>query len=235
MPFLPRLAFFLLPLLPAEEPRASPHLLLSGHQEDCFAVAFTPDGKRLVSVCRDRTARVWDADGGKELKCFSSGGDPLYGMAISPDGKRFIASGDKALYVWDVDGEDRPTVLKGHTGNYIGSVAWSRDGTRWASCGEDNTVRLWDAAGGKEILTLRGHDKVIYSVVFSADGRRLLSGGQDGTARVWDAVTGEQMGVMQAHRGAVYGVAFTPDGKRIATAGGRSSCGTGRPSRKCAR
>jgi WD40 repeat protein len=214
---LPSCLLFLVPTLFADEP--TPPLVLSGHQEDCFAVAFTPDGKRIVSVCRDRTARVWDADSGKELKCFSASGDPMYGMSISPDGKRFVTSGDKALYMWNIDGDDKPTILKGHTGNYIGSVAWSRDGSRLASVGEDLTVRLWDAVAGKEILTLRGHDKVIYSVVFSADGRRLLSGGQDGTARVWDAVTGEQIAVLKGHKDAVYGVAITPDGSLIATAG----------------
>jgi WD40 repeat protein len=211
------LLLFLAPALFADEP--APSLVLTGHQEDCFAVGFTPDGKRIVSVCRDRSARVWDADSGKELKSFTAAADPLYGMSISPDGKRFVASGDKALYVWLLDGDDKPTVLKGHTGNYIGSVAWSRDGSRLASVGEDMTVRLWDAVAGKEMLTLRGHEKVIYSVVFSTDGRRLLSAGQDGTARVWDAITGEQIAVLRAHVGAVYGVAFTPDGGLIATAG----------------
>src|SRR5690349_7174822 len=79
---LPRYALALLsPIMAAHDARPAPHLLLSGHQEDCFAVAFTPDAKRIVSVSRDRTARVWDAETGKELTVFNAAADPMYGMA----------------------------------------------------------------------------------------------------------------------------------------------------------
>jgi WD40 repeat protein len=79
-------------------------------------------------------------------------------------------------------------------------------------------VHVWDAATGKEVLSLRGHDGPVMAAAFSPDGTRVATASEDGTAKVWDADTGEEIHILQGQAGRVFGVAFSPDGRRLATA-----------------
>ena len=69
-------------------------------------------------------------------------------------------------------------------------MAWSPDGKRLATGSRDSTAKVWDAATGKELLTLSGHEVGVSSVAWSPDGKRLATGSEDNTAKVWDAETG---------------------------------------------
>ena len=80
-------------------------------------------------------------------------------------------------------------------------------------------IRVWDAANGKPLGTLRGHDETVNSVVFSPDGTRIASGSDDHTILVWDAATMGEVGVLGQHRSAVKSVAFSTDGRRLVSAG----------------
>jgi WD40 repeat protein len=76
---------------------------------------------------------------------------------------------------------------------------------------------VWDAATGKELLTLG--DQVALSVVWRPDGKRLATGTIDGPAKVWDAGTGKELPSLSGHSGSVFSMAWSPDGKRLAAGG----------------
>jgi WD40 repeat protein/serine/threonine protein kinase len=96
-------------------------------------------------------------------------------------------------------------------------MAISADGSRIAAGGDDNIVRLWDAAGSGEPLALKGHTGWVNSVAFSRDGKRLASGDMDGIVRVWDAASGQERLTLPAYPAPIRCVAFSPDGRQIAS------------------
>jgi WD40 repeat protein len=91
---------------------------------------------------------------------------------------------------------------------------------RSITASEDKTARIWDAATGKEIAVLRGHEDVVNSAAFGPDGSRIITASGDNTARIWDAATGREIMVLRGHEGVVNSAAFSPDGSRIVTASG---------------
>jgi WD40 repeat protein len=105
--------------------------------------------------------------------------------------------------------------LRGRVPGQSTNIAFSPDGQRLATGGDDNTVKIWDVASGRELLTLRGHTAEVYTVAFSPDGRWIASAGEDSTVKIWDARTGERVRSFRGHSALVASVAFSPDARQL--------------------
>jgi uncharacterized delta-60 repeat protein len=173
-------------------------------------VAFSPDGKYVVSASDDKTARVWEAATGKEIARMIHD-DNVFPVAFSPDGK-YVASGswDHTARLWETN-TGKEIARMTHDAE-VTSVAFSPDGKYVVSGSYDGTARVWEATG-KDVARMT-HDSLVLSVAFSPDGKYVASGSNDGTARVWEAATGKDVARM-THDSSVTSVAFSPDGKYV--------------------
>ncbi|KAI0041622.1 WD40 repeat-like protein [Auriscalpium vulgare] len=193
--------------------------LFRGHKYDVNSVAFSPDGKRIISSSDDGTIRIWDVQTGETVAGpFSQDTYFLISARFSPDGKH-VVSGSANGPVTILDAQTGKTVaerLKGHT-DMVFSVTFSPDGRRVVSGSFDNTIRIWDAQTAKTVVgPLEGHTDWIRCVAISPDGERVVSGSNDRTVRVWDSRAGEMAaGPFTGHTESVLSVAFSPDGERI--------------------
>jgi WD40 repeat protein len=213
---------------------------LKGHKVPVMGVAFSPDGKRIVSGGSGRPSgsggwigtkidpaevKIWDAQMYKEILSITDKPEPnqtgpgtgrsVFGVAFSPDGKR-VASARK---VWDAQTGERLLTLPS-LGGWGPGVAFSPDG-KYIAAGrgdsngdkESREVRLFDAQTGQELRTFSGGG---IGVAFSPDSKRLASAATQPDAKVWmwDVETGREI---FAAKGGGYGVAISYDGKRVAS------------------
>jgi len=202
-----------------------PRQIFSGHPEGLLSVAFSPDGRYILTGSRDDTARLWDAKTGQGLRQYAGhlpgpydGGVGAGVRAIfSPDGKYVLTSGfDGIAKLWDVETSKELRVFRGHS-DAVWGIAFSPDGKSVLTGSLDQTARLWDAKTGKEIHQFRGHTGRVCGVAFSPDGRYIVTGSYDNTARLWDVETGKELRVFRGHTHHVVSVAFSPDGRYIVT------------------
>ena len=97
-----------------------------------------------------------------------------------------------SLYIAAVQASDTVQIVPqtGHAGS-VNAVAYSPDGRRIVSGGNDHTIRVWDAKSGKLLQRLEGHTNYVLSVAYSPDGQRIVSGSDDGGTKIWKPKNGQ--------------------------------------------
>ncbi|MEI8371838.1 MAG: TIR domain-containing protein [Planctomycetota bacterium] len=201
---------------------------LSGPSEPTFALAFTPDGKTLVSTHRDvsrkATVRLWKLVQGTpdgELQEHSC--QEIHSLAISPNGKYLVVGGDRGqrgqVNLWDLGRRQMIRTFSGEEDG-IDALAFSPNNEQLliGSAGALNSTRLWDIQTGENLaarISLRGR---CHHVAFASSGRPLLIDVVDYEATVWDVAAGKPI-LSLRDNDFIRAIAFAPNGKLLATGG----------------
>ncbi|MCH8047275.1 MAG: PD40 domain-containing protein [Planctomycetes bacterium] len=198
---------------------------LSAIRKPVVSAVWSPEGGRLA-IESGQSVTIRDSVSGKELLSLSIQIDARSdqdAMAWDPSGKRIAIGSGYTLAICDASTGKVLHALAGHLPSLqfgfslygIGALAWSPDGGRLASVGYDQSVRVWDASSGSEVLTLEGHSTKIARVAWSEDGRRIASISVDGMLIIWDAASGAEVLILRGQAAAT-DVSWSHDGRRLA-------------------
>ncbi len=144
------------------------------------------DGNQLVVGDSTGFIKIWNVSTGKLYSSILAHSKGIDYMAFNVDGGRLATTNSSAIKIWDINTGKELFDLSG-TAN-ISSVAFSRDGTRFATASDDDKVIIWDTVTGKNLFTfVLGPEGCTYpNIVFNKLGTRLISSDNCGAIRFWD-------------------------------------------------
>jgi len=198
------------------------------------SLAFSANGRRMLTGNRNGVVRLWDVETGRELRSFNAQKGAVVCVAFSADERRALAGIDDVIskeylvHLWDLETGQELQRFKGHK-EAVNAVGFSADGRHAYSGSRDANLRTWDCATGQELVSfdippeftqvlLKGGSRG-QEWAFLPDRRHVLTGGNGDWPRVWDLQTGQQVcsfgktKQMSTHR-----LALSADGKRALTA-----------------
>jgi WD40 repeat protein len=162
-----------------------------------YSVALSPDGNRILCGLGDGTIYLWDRGVQAEVQRFAVEGEPLSGMAVSPNGTQILTGAVGEAILWDVPSHSILRRFPGQTGMAY-TLAFSPDGRQaligaadWLSGTNKGSLVLVDVETGQVIHQLEGHQFYTRSAAFSPDGRTALSGSQKYPTEMSDVLIGD--------------------------------------------
>ncbi len=189
------------------------------HTDRIRALAFSPDGRTLVTGSWDNTVKLWNVVGGALLWSDWHAGN-LASVAFAPDGRLLATSGgtDATVHLWDTQNGMRTQTLV-HS-YLVSALTWSPDGRLLASANSDGSIRVWERPWIQTITsiqTLSGHTRWAMGLAFAPDGDLLASGSWDGTIKLWELPSGQVYLTLIGHTDRVNRVAWSGDGQTLAS------------------
>jgi WD40 repeat protein len=193
-----------------------------GHESECHCVAFSPDGKRLVSGDDyinpknnhfEGNLYIWDVEAGKLLRVIRGTSGAIQRVLFTRDGRQVVAAAD-AINIYDAETGER-VGEPFQTGNRIWNLVLSADGRLLATADEQGPVRLWELATRREITLPLPNSKSRY-VALTTDGRTLAAE-VDGDVHLYHWPSEKFVGKLASDDVRLDGVFFSPDNRRLAT------------------
>jgi WD40 repeat protein len=188
--------------------------------QQVWSVAITADSRGVFSGEADGAVRLRELPSGRVIKTFRDASEGPkwvpFTLALSPDGRTFLAGGWDTVKQWDVETSTIVRRMAGHQAQ-VRTVALDPAGRRAVSGGFDQSLKTWDLTTDAKPHALGTHAGWLQCIAVSPDGRTAASGGWDYTLALWDLNDARKLGATETNS-VVAGLAFTPDGRRIVAA-----------------
>ncbi len=186
-------------------------------------IAFSPNGKLLITRGRDRLLRRWDLRTGTNVVWQAD----VFRAFFSPDGTRLASAGrNNLVQVWDAASLRPLATLEAEEQPGFGfTAAFSSDSRLLAVVYQDDTIGLWNVASGTLRSTFIGHKQGVRSVAFSPDDKTLATASDDSTLKLWNVATQQELLTIRQLGTTLTGLMFSPDGQWLVGGTGGSSRG----------
>jgi WD40 repeat protein len=177
---------------------------LDEHNGRVQAVAFSPRNSWIfITGAADHLVKVWDPRNWHTVINFDQSESGIVGLAFQNNGDQFVgASLDGKLYWWGVGYDKKHDTFGGYLYRVemahpdgVYAMSMCADGSRFITCGADNTVGVWNAGGGR-IRTFKEADQPLYAVALSPDGKLAAGGGRSGLLYLWDVETSKLLSIV---------------------------------------
>lgn len=192
-------------------------ILQKGHSRYVSCVAFSPNGKFVVTGSMDNTIKLWDFKSGKEIRSFSEHTGPIRTVFFSPDGSKILsASADNKALVYDVEtGAVLVEIIQKK--DRLWKACFSPDGSKILTMADRGVISLWNSESGELIGDYKKSYKgTISSQWFAADGQGFMSlynHKQTRYTNLGDSTLNKSFDIEQA-----YSYAISPNNKRLVVA-----------------
>ena len=171
--------------------------VLAGHTDAIRAVAYSEDGRQIISGGHDNAVRVWDLEKTPQdqgfVRVFRGHGGWVTACQFARQGRFAISGGyDQRIKLWDVEQYEEFRTLAGHTDAVL-AAGFSPDGTQAVTASRDHTARLWNLDDGSSTELAEGHNYLAMRAAFFPGGDQILTAAFDDTILKWDAASGGQI------------------------------------------
>lgn len=191
-----------------------------------WPVAFSPNGRDLVSMYGGSEMAVWNPTTGEIKDKLNTEGELIQNVAFNSEGSMLSGCGFQGIVrIWDMKTLKLIKRLPGHVGGIYGSC-FSPDNRYLVSCGMDNTVRVWDLEKDREIhkIDLANEYAIILSdVKYSPDGKTIAVASWDHKIRVFNTSDWSLKYVLEGHENMITSIDISADGQFLASGAGNNS------------